>query len=93
LHTAQDHLDVLAMALLALPKPLRDQPILVRADSAGATYTFTDELARPPTSWPAATWRFRSGSTATSASSLSGCAGRRGLHLARPVKRGCRTTE
>jgi hypothetical protein len=45
-NTAQDHLDVLAMALLALPKPLRDQPILVRCDAAGATHAFTDELAR-----------------------------------------------
>jgi hypothetical protein len=34
------------MALLALPKPLRDQPMLVRADSAAATHAFTDELAR-----------------------------------------------
>ncbi len=45
-NTAQDHLDVLAMALLALPKPARDQPILVRCDSAGATHAFTDELVR-----------------------------------------------
>jgi hypothetical protein len=43
-NTAQDHLDVLAMALLALPKHARDQPILVRADSAGATHAFVDEL-------------------------------------------------
>ena len=45
-NTAQDHLDVLALALLALPKPLRDQPILVSCDAAGATHAFTDELAR-----------------------------------------------
>jgi Transposase DDE domain group 1 len=45
-NTAQDHLDVLAMALLALPKHARDQPILVRCDSAGATHAFTDELVR-----------------------------------------------
>jgi hypothetical protein len=43
-NTAADHLDVLAMALLALPKPARRQPILVRADSAGATHAFIDDL-------------------------------------------------
>jgi hypothetical protein len=36
--TAADHLDVLAMALLALPKVARTGPILVRADSAGAAH-------------------------------------------------------
>jgi hypothetical protein len=45
-NTAADHLDVLAMALLGLPKPARDQPILVRADAAGATHAFVDELVR-----------------------------------------------
>jgi Transposase DDE domain group 1 len=45
-NTAQDHIDVLAMALLGLPKAVRAGPILVRADSAGATHAFTDELAR-----------------------------------------------
>jgi hypothetical protein len=43
-NTAQDHIDVLAMALLGLPKPARGQPILVRADSGGATHAFVDEL-------------------------------------------------
>jgi len=43
-NTAQDHQDVLAMALLALPKQARGQPILVRADSAGATHAFVDDL-------------------------------------------------
>jgi Transposase DDE domain group 1 len=43
-NTAADHLDVLAMALLAMPKPARGQPILVRADSAGATHAFVDDL-------------------------------------------------
>jgi hypothetical protein len=32
------------MALLGLPKPLRERPILVWADSAGATHAFVDEL-------------------------------------------------
>ena len=45
-NTAQDHVDVLAMALLALPKPVRGQPILVRADSAGATHAFVDDIVR-----------------------------------------------
>jgi hypothetical protein len=45
-NTAQDHIDVLAMALLALPKPARGRPILVRADSAGATHDFVNELVR-----------------------------------------------
>jgi hypothetical protein len=43
-NTAQDHLAVLAMALLALPKPARGQPILVRADAAGATHAFVDDI-------------------------------------------------
>ncbi len=45
-NTAQDHINVLAMALLALPKAARTRPILVRADTTGATHAFTDELAR-----------------------------------------------
>jgi hypothetical protein len=45
-NTAQDHLDVLAMALLALPKAARSGPILVRADTAGATHGFVNDLAR-----------------------------------------------
>jgi len=43
-NTAQDHLDVLAMALLALPKPARAGPILVRADTAGATHAFVADI-------------------------------------------------
>jgi Transposase DDE domain group 1 len=43
-NTAADHIDVLAMALLALPKPARGQPILVRADTAGATHEFVDDI-------------------------------------------------
>jgi Transposase DDE domain group 1 len=45
-NTAADHLDVLAMALLGLPKPAREQPILVRADSAGATHAFVADIVR-----------------------------------------------
>jgi hypothetical protein len=60
-NTAADHLDVLAMALLGLPKQARRQPILVRADSAGATHAL----------WPTscvASCGFRSGSTSPSRS-------------------------
>jgi hypothetical protein len=45
-NTAADHVKVLAMALLALPKPARSGPILVQADSAGATHAFVDDLHR-----------------------------------------------
>src|SRR5215211_6895385 len=45
-NTAADHLAVLGMALLGLPKQVRGRPILVRADAAGATHAFVDELAR-----------------------------------------------
>jgi DDE family transposase len=43
-NTAADHIGVLAMALLALPKQARAQPILVRADTAGATHAFVDDI-------------------------------------------------
>jgi hypothetical protein len=45
-NTATDHLNVLAMVLLALPKAARTGPILVRADSAAATHPFVEELHR-----------------------------------------------
>jgi Transposase DDE domain group 1 len=45
-NTAADHVKVLAMALLALPKPARGRAILVRADSAGATHAFVNDLVR-----------------------------------------------
>src|SRR4029453_36957 len=45
-NTAADHLDVLAMALLGLPKHARRQPILVRADPAGATHAFVADIVR-----------------------------------------------
>jgi len=60
-NTAADYVKVLAMVLLALPKPARGRPILVRADSAGATHAFVDELVGRNRG-------SRSGSAATSAS-------------------------
>jgi Transposase DDE domain group 1 len=45
-NTTADHVAVLAMALLALPKPAREGPILVRADSAGATHAFVADIVR-----------------------------------------------
>lgn len=45
-NTAADHLDVLAMALLGLPKHARRQPILVRCDSAGAIHAFVADIVR-----------------------------------------------
>jgi hypothetical protein len=45
-NTTADHVAVLAMALLALPKPARERPILVRADSAGATHAFVADIVR-----------------------------------------------
>jgi Transposase DDE domain group 1 len=43
-NTAQDHIEVLDLALAQLPRPARDQPLLVRADTGGATHGFTDHL-------------------------------------------------
>src|SRR6266545_4250950 len=45
-HPLAAYLDVLALALLALPKAARERPILVRADSAGATHDFVQDLHR-----------------------------------------------
>jgi hypothetical protein len=45
-NTAADHVKVLAMALLALSKPARGRPILVRADAAGATHAFVADIVR-----------------------------------------------
>jgi Transposase DDE domain group 1 len=45
-NTAADHLAVLGMALLGLPKHARRQPILVRADAAGATHAFVADIVR-----------------------------------------------
>jgi hypothetical protein len=43
-NTAADHLDVLKLALLALPKPTRTGPVLVRTDSAGATHALVGAI-------------------------------------------------
>jgi Transposase DDE domain group 1 len=44
-NTAADHVDVVDLALAQLPNKARErQPILVRADSAGATHGLTDHL-------------------------------------------------
>jgi Transposase DDE domain group 1 len=43
-NTAQDHIEVLDLALAQLPRPARAQPLLVRADTGGATHGFTDHL-------------------------------------------------
>jgi hypothetical protein len=43
-NTAADHVQVLDLALAQLPRAARDQPVLVRADSAGATHTFVNHL-------------------------------------------------
>jgi hypothetical protein len=45
-NTAADHLAVLGMALAALPRLDQDQPILIRADSAGATHALVEEIVR-----------------------------------------------
>jgi Transposase DDE domain group 1 len=43
-NTAADHIDVVELALAQLPTAAGDQPILVRADTGGATHAFTDHL-------------------------------------------------
>jgi Transposase DDE domain group 1 len=43
-NTIADHIDVVDLALAQLPPAARDQPIVVRADTAGATYGFTSWL-------------------------------------------------
>jgi hypothetical protein len=43
-NTAQDHIEVLDLALAQLPRLARDQPLLVRADTGGATHALTDHL-------------------------------------------------
>jgi hypothetical protein len=43
-NTVTDHVDVVELALAQLPKAVGDQPILVRADTGGATHELTDHL-------------------------------------------------
>jgi Transposase DDE domain group 1 len=43
-NTAQDHIEVLDLALAQLPRPARAQPLLVRADTGGATHALVDHL-------------------------------------------------
>ena len=43
-NTATDHVEVVDLALAQLPKAVGDQPILVRADTGGATHELTDHL-------------------------------------------------
>jgi hypothetical protein len=43
-NTAQDHIEVIDLALAQLPRAARDQPILIRADTGGATHALVDHL-------------------------------------------------
>jgi hypothetical protein len=43
-NTAADHIEVANLALAQLPHAARSQPVLVRADTGGATHGFTDHL-------------------------------------------------
>jgi Transposase DDE domain group 1 len=43
-NTAADHLELVDLALAQLPQPARTQPVLVRADTGGATHGLTDHL-------------------------------------------------
>jgi hypothetical protein len=43
-NTASDHVEVVDLALAQLPPAARQQPILVRADTGGATHAFTGHL-------------------------------------------------
>ena len=43
-NTAADHIEVTDLALAQLPATAGDQPIVVRADTGGATHAFTDHL-------------------------------------------------
>jgi hypothetical protein len=43
-NTAQDHIELVDLALAQLPKAARAQPVLVRADTAGATHGLTQHL-------------------------------------------------
>jgi Transposase DDE domain group 1 len=43
-NTASDHIEVVDLALAQLPSATRDQPVVVRADTGGATHAFTGHL-------------------------------------------------
>jgi hypothetical protein len=43
-NTTCDHIQVVDLALTQLPRAARTQPVLVRADTGGATHGFTDHL-------------------------------------------------
>jgi hypothetical protein len=43
-NTAADHIEAVDLALAQLPSAARDQPILMRADTGGATHELTDHL-------------------------------------------------
>jgi hypothetical protein len=43
-NTAQDHIDVVDLALAQLPTSARTQPLLVRADTGGATHALVEHL-------------------------------------------------
>jgi hypothetical protein len=43
-NTAADHIEVIDLALAQLPRAARDQPLLVRADTGGATHALVDHL-------------------------------------------------
>jgi Transposase DDE domain group 1 len=45
-NTAADHIEVVDLALAQLPSVTCDQPLVVRADTGGATHAFTDHLRR-----------------------------------------------
>ena len=43
-NSGQDHIEVIDLALAQLPSAARDQPLLVRADTGGATHALTERL-------------------------------------------------
>jgi hypothetical protein len=45
-NTASDHIEVVDLALAQLPSATRNQPLVVRADTGGATHAFTDHLCQ-----------------------------------------------
>jgi hypothetical protein len=45
-NTASDHVEVVGLALAQLPSATRDQPVVVRADTGGATHALVDHLRR-----------------------------------------------